>query len=92
MHHVQHLPSTTLTIRNVEMKLKETLRVRAAKNGRSMEAELRAILRDALKDEIEPKERGLATAIHDRFARLGGVDLPRPAPITPRALMPIPAA
>jgi len=30
---------TTLTIRNVDGALKERLRVRAARNGRSMEAE-----------------------------------------------------
>ena len=35
---------STLTIRNVEPAVKEQLRVRAARNGRSMEAELRAIL------------------------------------------------
>jgi antitoxin FitA len=34
----------TLTIRNIEPALKERLRVRAARNGRSMEAELRHIL------------------------------------------------
>lgn len=74
----------TLTIRNVEPKLKETLRVRAAKNGRSMEAELRAILKDALNDAPEAQESGLASAIHKRFAPLGGADLPEHPPVTPR--------
>ena len=36
---------TTLTIRNVDPALKEELRVRAARHGRSMEAELRNILK-----------------------------------------------
>jgi hypothetical protein len=36
---------TTLTIRNVDPELKEELRVRAARHGRSMEAELRHILK-----------------------------------------------
>ena len=39
---------STLTIRNVEPAVKEQLRVRAARNGRSMEAELRAILAEAV--------------------------------------------
>ena len=38
----------TLTIRNVDPALKEELRVRAARHGRSMEAELRHILKEAL--------------------------------------------
>ena len=42
---------TTLTIRNVDPALKEELRVRAARHGRSMEEEIRDILRDAVKDE-----------------------------------------
>ena len=36
--------STTLTIRNLEERVKQKLRVQAACNGRSMEAEARAIL------------------------------------------------
>ena len=36
--------STTLTIRNLEERVKQKLRVQAASNGRSMEAEARAIL------------------------------------------------
>lgn len=35
----------TLTIRNVPDHLRDALRVRAAKNGRSMEAELRAMIK-----------------------------------------------
>lgn len=37
-----------LTIRNLDDDVKERLRVRAARNRRSMEAEARAILKDAL--------------------------------------------
>lgn len=37
-----------LTIRNLDDDVKERLRVRAAKNKRSMEAEARAILKDVL--------------------------------------------
>lgn len=63
----------TLTIRNVDATVKEELRVRAARNGRSMEAELRAIVTEA----VSPKphhEVNLAEAIRRRFAPFGGVD------------------
>jgi plasmid stability protein len=40
-----------LTIRNLDDSVKAKLRVRAAHNGRSMEAEVRAILSDALGDD-----------------------------------------
>lgn len=66
----------TLTVRNLDPKLKERLRIRAAHNGRSMEAEVRALLRDVLDDGPQPEAIGLATSIHRRMASLGGVDLP----------------
>jgi plasmid stability protein len=65
---------TILTVRNVDPTLKERLRVRAAHNGRSMEAELRHILSDTLTDDKKP-ETNLAEAIRRRFAPLGGVEL-----------------
>ena len=61
----------TLTIRNVDATVKERLRVRAAQHGRSMEAELRAIVSDAVKAD-ERAEPNLAEAIRSRFAPLGG--------------------
>jgi antitoxin FitA len=64
----------TLTIRNVGKTVKERLRVRAARHGHSMEAELRSILRDALREEHDG-EPNLAQAIRRRFAPLGGVEL-----------------
>ena len=70
---------TTLMIRNVDPTLKQKLRMRAAQHGRSMEAELRHILSDALADQGKP-EINLAEAIRRRFAPLGGVELePHPA-------------
>ena len=65
---------TTLTVRNVDPALKEWLRVRAATHGRSMEAELRHILSEALAGDRKP-EANLAEAIRRRFAPLGGVEL-----------------
>jgi antitoxin FitA len=64
----------SLTIRNVDPGLKEELRVRAAKHGRSMEAELREILKQALGREKRHAEPNLAEAIRRRFLSLGGVD------------------
>jgi antitoxin FitA len=44
----------TLTIRNVDAAVKERLRVRAAQRGRSMEAELRAIVSEASRSMSAP--------------------------------------
>ena len=68
----------TLTIRNVDAAVKERLRVRAARHGRSMEAEARTILSDAVAAEPDESEPNLAEAIRRRFAPLGGVDLALP--------------
>jgi plasmid stability protein len=69
----------TLTIRNIEPAVKEKLRVRAARNGHAMEAELRDILRDALAGDRN-RETNLAEAIRRRFAPFGGVDDLEPHP------------
>jgi plasmid stability protein len=55
----------TLTIRDFDDDLKAELRVRAAEHGRSMEAEVRAILRSVL---TKPKSPGMGTRIRQRFA------------------------
>lgn len=60
----------SITIRNLDDDLKRRLRVRAAKNGRSMEAEAREILRQAMGLPSAP--RNLGQSIHARFAGLGG--------------------
>jgi antitoxin FitA len=73
----------TLTIRNVDSAMKERLRVRAARNGRSMEAELRCILGDALVSGQE-QEPNLAEAIRRRVAPLGGVELEPHPPVPMR--------
>ena len=67
-----------LTIRNLEPALKERLRVRAAQHARSMEAEARDILSQALKPSASPPECNLYERIRARFAPLGGVDLELP--------------
>jgi plasmid stability protein len=63
----------TLTIRNVELAIKERLRVRAAEHGLSMEAEVRAILTETF-DAGSSEQINLAGAIRRRFAPFGGVD------------------
>jgi plasmid stability protein len=70
----------TLTIRNVDPAVQKRLRVRAAQNGRSMEAELRQILEEAVATAPGAEESGadLATAIRERFAPFGGVELDIP--------------
>ena len=67
----------TITIRNLDEKVKRKLQIRAAQNGRSMEAEAREVLSGTvMKDSVESEpEEGLGTAIHKRFAALGGVEL-----------------
>jgi plasmid stability protein len=69
----------TLTIRNVDARIKERLRVRAARHGRSMEAEARSILCETVAGDRDRPEPNLAEAIRRRFAPLGGVDLELPA-------------
>jgi antitoxin FitA len=66
----------TLTVRGLAAELHARLRVRAARNGRSMEAEVRAILEEQL-GEPEPVT-GLGSRVHARFAAIGGVDLEIP--------------
>lgn len=68
----------TLTIRNVDPEVQKRLRVRAAQNGRSMEAELRQIIQDAVSSGAETEETNLAEAIRRIFAPLGGVELELP--------------
>jgi len=74
----------SITIRDLDPRLKERLRVRAAQHGRAMEEEVRVILRLALAED-ERGARGLGDAIHARFRDVGGVDLALPArePVRP---------
>ena len=67
----------SITVRNLDDDLKRRLRIRAAENGRSMEQEAREILRSALAVEATPS-KNLGTAIRERFAPYGGVELDIP--------------
>ncbi len=73
----------SITIRDLDPALKERLRVRAARHGRSMEEEVRVILKTAIAlGTVEPTRLG--DAIAERFEALGGVDLELPRRGPPR--------
>jgi antitoxin FitA len=59
-----------LVVRKLDEKAKARLKRRAARHGRSMEAEAREILRDALKKEDDPAV-GLGTRLARRFTGKG---------------------
>jgi antitoxin FitA len=65
-----------LSIRNLDESVKRRLQSRAARHGRSMEAEAREILTEAVRESSD--STGLFTALLDRFGRLGGIDLELP--------------
>jgi antitoxin FitA len=62
-----------LIVRNLDERVKEKLRRRAARRRRSLEAEVRAILSAAVA-RSDSAERDLGSRIAQRFAHLG-VDL-----------------
>lgn len=65
-----------LIVRHVDDDVAARLKRRAKRNGRSMEEEVRHILRDAAKDESR-KVGQLGSRIAARFARVGlTTDLP----------------
>ena len=61
-----------LLVRNLDDDVKERLQRRAALHGRSMEEEVRTILRAAADQDVETQPSvGLGTHIAQRFAGLG---------------------
>ena len=66
----------SITIRSLDDEVKRRLRIRAAEHGRSMEEEVREILRQAVGRETPAYD--LAAAIRARVAPLGGVELDLP--------------
>jgi antitoxin FitA len=67
----------SITIRRLPETTKRRLRLRAARNGRSMEQEAREILKGALQ-QTERESENLGDAIRKKFAPFGGVDLKIP--------------
>ena len=60
-----------VSIRNLDDGVKERLRIRPAAHGRSMEAEIREILVEAVREPDE--SNGLFITLLDRFGGVGGV-------------------
>jgi antitoxin FitA len=71
-----------VSIRDLDDSVRKKLRVRAARHGRSMEAEMRAILTAAVRED-DDSAQGLFSALVDRFSDLGGVEIDLPARATP---------
>lgn len=74
-YHCYHEGMATILVRQLDDTTKSRLKARAARHGRSMEEEARAILKAALSAQ-PPARANLGEAIHRRFADLGGVSLP----------------
>ena len=69
----------TLTIRNLDDETKQTLRLRAARHGNSLEEEIRGILRRAAREEEKPqRHKNLYQAIRELVEPHGGFDLEIP--------------
>lgn len=67
----------TITVRNLEEELKRRLRIRAAEHGKSMEEEVRDILRAALEQEpVTGKD--IVSIIRAHVEPLGGIELELP--------------
>ena len=71
----------SITIRNLEDGLKTRLKMRAAEHGRSMEEEVRCILRDAM---AQNPPQTLADLAREIFGPKHGVDLEPHPPVGPR--------
>ena len=67
----------SITIRNLDDDVKTRLRVRAAEHRRSMEEEVRIILRDAVNGR-QTAPRDLVEFTRECFAHLGVVELELP--------------
>jgi len=63
-----------IIVRRLDEKVKERLKARAEKHGRSLEAETRAVLEAATEPEqggARPREPGFGTLMRQRFSRTG---------------------
>ena len=67
----------TLTIRKLDEDVRDQLRIQAANHGRSMEAEVRSILKWYVRQN-KPNPKQLAKRINNRFSQITDGDLPLP--------------
>ena len=70
-----------ISVRNLDDRVKERLRIRAAHHGRSMESEIRAIIEEAVRESDDAD--GLFQTMLDRFSQIGGVELELPPRANP---------
>ena len=70
----------SLTIRNLEEETKQTLRMRAARHGNSLEEEVRGILRQAAREDSSRRRHhdNLYDAIRELVEPHGGFELDIP--------------
>lgn len=69
---------SSMTIRNLDDNVKQQLRMQAARHGRSMEDEVRHILRTAVLARTAASKTSLVKSIRARVEPLGGVNLELP--------------
>jgi plasmid stability protein len=77
-------PTVAVTIRNIPPKTHQALKRRAAANGRSTEAEIRAILEASVTPQEQLK---VGTEIRKLVERFGGYDLDIQRDPTPAGLV-----
>lgn len=70
-----------ISVRDLDESVRERLRIRAARNGQSMEAEVREILTTAVSEAEPPAD--LFTTLLERFGAVGGVEPPVASRATP---------
>jgi plasmid stability protein len=71
-HYESELSMAAITVRNLPEETARALKARAARSGRSTEAEVREILNAAVQSPV-----GLGTALAALGKHIGGVDLSR---------------
>ncbi|MEJ2868652.1 Arc family DNA-binding protein [Actinomycetospora sp. OC33-EN08] len=64
----------TITVRDLDDEVRSRLRVRAAENGRSMEAEVRAILEEAVRPSRLERRRAALARFRAAAEAAGGMD------------------
>lgn len=69
---------SSITVRNLDESVKNSLRLRAARHGWSMEQEVRQILQQTLAPE-QAQQISFAERVNKKFAGLGEESLPIPA-------------
>ncbi|MCC5897775.1 MAG: Arc family DNA-binding protein [Phormidium sp. GEM2.Bin31] len=68
---------THITLNHLNPQITEQLQQRASENGRTVEAEIAAILESVLNPKpSQPSPAGLATAIQRRFADIEDFEIP----------------